>query len=727
MTTVILAEKPDQARSYAAVFKQTTKQKGYITIQDPRFFKGEAIMTWGIGHLVELCLPGHYKKEWKRWNLANLPILPEQVEFQVPRSKQEQFNIVKNWLKKATTIIIATDPDREGENIARSIIKQAGVRNHVPIKRLWINSQENDVVREGFLQLQPGEKFLPMYEEAKARQVADWLVGMNASPLYSLLLQTKGVQDTFSVGRVQTPTLYLIYLRQKEIEAFVSEPFFELKANVDASRGTFQASLKQRLKTKEDVTTLLEKHGIKGKTPGVISELTKKNKEIPSPLLHSLSTLQATANRIWKYSPSTVLKVMQKLYEKKWLTYPRTESNHITQAEFSYLRKNVTGYQQLLESPFEPAYLYPRKRYVNDAKVQEHYAIIPTKKIPTASQVEKLRQDERNLYLEVVKTTLAMFAPPYKVEETKVTVDVQGLAFHTTGKIEQALGWKELFQSSKSKKKEDEQVLPPLEKGEPIQAMVKAKEGKTQPPAYYTEGQLIPLMKTAGKFVEDEEEQAILNEVTGIGTGATRANIIETLKSREYITINKNSVYVTPKGKILCEAVEGNLLSKAEMTAQWELFLRKIGQGEKDSATFISNIHTYIHRLLTDAPSHVKTMKLDTSTIDTSESAGIGPCPLCGAAVVQRGPVFACSKSKENNCKFVIVKRLAKKTLTEGMVKRLLTKGETAVLKGFKSKAGKSFSAALVLKEGKVEFDFTKKPTYRKKNRTNIKSSQAKG
>lgn len=718
MTTVILAEKPDQARSYAAVFKQTTKQKGYITINDSRFFKGEAIMTWGIGHLVELCLPGHYKKEWKRWNLANLPILPTEVEFQVPASKQEQFRIVKSWLKKATLIIIATDPDREGENIARSIIKQAGVMSHVPIKRLWINSQENDVVREGFLHLQPGEKFEPMYEEAKARQVADWLVGMNASPLYSLLLRTKGIQDTFSVGRVQTPTLYLIYLRQKEIEAFVSEPFFELKANIEAETGSFQATYKHRLKTKEDVSRLLDKHGIKGKTASTIAELSKKNKEIPSPLLHSLATLQASANRKWKYSPSKVLSVVQKLYEKKWLTYPRTESNHITNAEFSYLRKQVNQYQQLIEQQFEPTFLFPRKRYVDDAKVQEHYAIIPTKKVPTSLQVEKLKTDEKNLYLEVLRTTLAMFAPTYKYEETKVTVDVQGLPFQTTGKVEQDIGWKVLFPyaPAKNKKSDEPPVLPPLQQGEEVMATVKAKEGKTQPPPLYTEGQLIPLMKTAGKFVEDEEEQAVLNEVTGIGTGATRANIIETLKNREYITIKQNKVHVTEKGRILCQAVEGNLLSKADMTAQWELFLRKIGQGEKDGATFIGNIHAYIHRLLKDAPDHLQTMAIDASTITESDQSGVGPCPLCGGAVQSRGPVYACSKAKENSCKFVIVKTLAKRKLTDATVKRLLTKGETAPLRGFKSKQGKSFSAALTLKEGKIEFDFSKKPTYRKTN-----------
>lgn len=716
MTTVILAEKPDQARGYASVFAQTSKKKGYITINDSRFFKGEAVMTWGIGHLVELCLPGHYKKEWERWNLASLPILPHSVEFQVPPSKREQFSIVKHWLLRADEIIIATDPDREGENIARSIINHAGVRGTIPIKRLWINSQETDVVRDGFLHLQQGEKYEAMYDEAKARQVADWLVGMNASPLYSMLLRGKGIHDTFSVGRVQTPTLYLIYQRQKEIEAFKPEPFFELTAQVKAAQGTFKATYKERLKTKDEVTTLLTKHGIEKQNNGQIAKVDKKNKEMPSPPLHSLATLQATANRKWKYSPSKVLSLMQKLYERKLLSYPRTESNHITTAEFAYLKAKLSTYQQVANQTFEPAFPYPRKRYVDNQKVQEHYAIIPTKTIPTPAKLAGLRQDERNIYNEVLLTTLAMFAPTYKYEETKVKVDVQGLLFDATGKVEQEKGWKALFQAkaANSKSKEETQLLPPLEQGESVIAEVKSKEDQTKPPPLYTEGQLIPLMKTAGKFVEDEEEQAILNEVTGIGTGATRANIIETLKNRDYIAVEKNKVSVTEKGMILCQAVEGNLLSKADMTAQWELFLKKIGQGEKQADTFITNIHAFVQNLLTEAPKSLATIDMNTAHTGATSGNGIGKCPLCGEAVINKGRVYGCSGYSAKNCKFVLPKTLARKKLSEATAKKLLTSGKSGVLKGFKSKAGKSFSAALTLKEGKIEFDFNQQAPRRR-------------
>ncbi|EZH65212.1 hypothetical protein DH09_16335 [Bacillaceae bacterium JMAK1] len=708
MTTVILAEKPDQARSYAAVFSKTTKKKGYILIEDDRFFKGEAVLTWGIGHLVELCLPGYYKKEWKRWSLASLPIRPEKIEFQVPRSKQEQFQIVKTWLKKASEIVIATDPDREGENIARLIIDQVSVKKSVPIKRLWINSQENDVVREGFNNLQPGEKYVSLYEEAKARQIGDWLVGMNASPLYSLLLQEQGVHDTFSVGRVQTPTLYLIYLRQREIENFKPEPYFEITADVTANNGTFKAKYKERLKTKQEVLALYEKHGIERENEGSIATLNKKDKQLPSPVLHSLATLQATANRKWKYSPSKVLKVMQSLYEKKLLSYPRTESNHITSAEFSYLKSKLSAYMKTMGVDFEPAFLHPRKRYVDNQKVQEHYAIIPTKTIPTEKRLASLRTEEQNIYKEVVLTTLAMFAPLYKFEETNVEVDLNGLRLHAKGKVDREKGWKALLSP---RQKKEEPSLPAMEVGERVETVMKTVADETKPPSLYTEGQLIPLMKSAGKHVEDEENTAILDEVTGIGTGATRASIIETLKSRTYITVSKNQVTVTEKGKILCQAVEGNLLSKADMTAEWELFLRQIGQGEKEGTTFIANIHQFIDQLIHNAPTSLKevTFKKE-SLMQEAKSEGIGPCPLCGSPVISKGRVYGCSGYRETKCKFVLPKTIAKKTLSEASAKRLLTKGSTSQLRGFKSKAGKSFRAGLTLKEGKVEFNFDALP-----------------
>ncbi|NME05312.1 DNA topoisomerase [Psychrobacillus sp. BL-248-WT-3] len=324
MKPVILAEKPSQAKAYADAFS-VKRHEGYIEILPSPIFPEGAFITWGIGHLVELKEPKAYDPKWNRWSLASLPILPERYEFQVAKGKAKQFTIVKKLIKSTDTVINACDVDREGSNIFYSIYNQTGARGKT-IKRLWINSLEVDEVRKGFTNLQNNQKDLLMYEEAKARQISDWLVGMNASRLYSLLLKEQGIQDVFPIGRVQSPTLYLIYQRHMEIENFVSEPFYEIEALFTAEHGSYKGKAKAKEPKREIIRALLAKHDIQPNSPGVITSVVKQDKRIPPPQLHSLSTLQATANRLWKISPADVLKTMQGLYEKKLVTYPRTLS-----------------------------------------------------------------------------------------------------------------------------------------------------------------------------------------------------------------------------------------------------------------------------------------------------------------------------------------------------------------------------------------------------------------
>ncbi|MER2459863.1 DNA topoisomerase [Bacillus subtilis] len=502
MTTVILAEKPSQAQAYIDAFKSADEKKGYYVVRDNRYFAGEAIVTWAIGHLVEPVLPGHYKKEWENWNLEHLPIIPDVFQYEVVSKKRAQYNIVKGLLKKASEIIIATDSGREGENIARSIMKKAGIRN-VPTKRLWISSLEVSEVQKGFSSLKNGSDYIPLYNEAQARQVADWLVGMNASPLYSLLLQKKGIRETFSIGRVQTPTLYMIYKRKKDIENFKPQTYFELFSDVKVAAGNFTAKYDGRFEKKDDIQLLLNKHGIKDKQAAVISKVDKQLKQTASPKLHSLSTLQTKANRVWKYSPKDVLKIMQDLYDKKLLTYPRNDSNYITEHEFEYLKSNLNPYQRLAGINFDAAFMEPQKRYVDSSKVSDHYAIIPTKKIPEAETINKLSEKEKNIYFEVLRNTLAMFAPPYQYEETTVDVDVNGLIFQAKGKVEIEKGWKALFAKEENedeggnKQNEGATVkLPPIQEGENASSEINIQEGVTKPPKPFTEGQLINLMKS---------------------------------------------------------------------------------------------------------------------------------------------------------------------------------------------------------------------------------------
>ncbi|MEK3973571.1 type IA DNA topoisomerase [Psychrobacillus sp. FSL K6-1267] len=712
MKPVILAEKPSQAKAYADAFS-VKRHEGYIEILPSPIFPEGAFITWGIGHLVELKEPKAYDPKWNRWSLASLPILPERYEFQVAKGKSKQFTIVKKLIKSTDTVINACDVDREGSNIFYSIYNQTGARGK-NIKRLWINSLEIDEVRKGFANLQNNQKDLLMYEEARARQISDWLVGMNASRLYSLLLKEQGIQDVFPIGRVQSPTLYLIYQRHMEIENFVSEPFYEIEAVFTAEHGSYKGKTKAKEPKREIIQALLAKHGIQPNSPGIVTSVVTQDKRIPPQQLHSLSTLQATANRLWKISPANVLKTMQGLYEKKLVTYPRTDSRHITPNEFAYIVGQVEDYQRLINQPFPIASRSPKKRYVDSSKVQEHYAIIPTKKIPSPSVLAKLSPMERNLYEEIVRTTLGMFHTDYLYTETKVTTDVNGLLFFTTGKTEVDKGWKALFVRSSNEKEKEEPTLPPLTENEQVSSKIEIKEGKTTPPKPYTEGQLIAMMKTCGKLIEDKGEIEILKEVEGLGTEATRSGIIETLKKHSYIQVTKNIVSITDKGRVLCQAIEGNLLSSPSMTAKWENYLRKIGNGEGSQDRFLGSIAKFIYSLINETPSQLKnkniTIKLPprepSSKYARFKLEPIAPCPRCGqGSIVARKNFYGCTNYK-NGCTQTFNGFFLKKKITPSQIKLLCTKGMTNIIKGFEAENGQKFDAKLALEEGKVKLEF---------------------
>lgn len=704
--TVILAEKPSQAKAYADAFAVEKRDKTSITLKKCNTFPSGAIITWAIGHLVSLKMPNEYKEEWGKWNLANLPIVPDRFEFKVMKDKQSQFNAVKKLFNDADVIINACDVDREGSNIFYSILNMTGAKNKT-IKRLWINSLEVDEVRKGFNNLQDNSKDLLMYNEAKTRQISDWLVGINASQLFTLLLQQKGLNTTLSVGRVQSPTVYMIYQRQKEIENFVSKPFYELFAEFTHEKGVYKGKAKIKEDDKQQVISLLEKNGLSCSSPenGVIDSVTKQLKKTKSPLLHSLSTLQTTANKRWKYSPAKVLEVMQSLYEKKLVTYPRTDCNYITDSEFEYLSNNVEEYQKLLGVSFT-ADKTPKKRYVDGSKVQEHYAIVMTKAIPSDSTLKALNEEEKNIYEEIIRTTLAMFHGDYEYEETTITTSVKGIEFFTKGKVEVEKGWKSLFNETDEKDKEGSEVLPPVQKGETTSSLLEVREGFTQPPKPYTEGGLINMMKTAGKLVEDEADSEILKEVEGIGTEATRSGIIETIKKNGYIEVKKNIVSVTEKGIILCEAIEGNLLSSPSMTAKWETYLRKIGEGKGSQDNFLKNIKKFLNATIDEAPKKFNTDSVNLAVKEQINTKIIGNCPVCNdGKMIDRQKFYGCSNYK-NGCTFSISKIISGKKLTQKNIKDLLEKRETSKIQGFKSKTGKAFEAILTVNNDKVSFKF---------------------
>ncbi|MFB8426452.1 DNA topoisomerase III [Priestia megaterium] len=713
----ILSEKPSQALAYSSAFKGTSKKDGYIEVNDSNYFDGKTFITWGFGHLVSLCPPGFYDSKWEKWDLGNLPIMPEKFAYEVPSDKKSQFKKVKELLLMSDEVIIATDCDREGELIAACIIEQAGA-SHIPAKRLWINSLEVEDVQNGFKNLHDAKEHTGKALEAQARQFGDWLVGMNASPLYSLNLRKKGISEVFSVGRIQSPTLYMIYEREMEIRNFVSKPFFELYAKIKVANGEFITKYSGRFDKKEEIQQLLQKHAISNQENTSISKLTKELKETKSPRLHSLSTLQTKANKKWKYSPADVLKTTQSLYERhKILSYPRTDTNYITESEFKYLKANFEEYKKVANADIDLAFPEPQKRYIDGSKCQEHYAIIPTKKIPNSDVIAQLNEKEKNIYFEVLSTTLAMFAPTYKYEETLVEVDIKNLLFKASGKVEKEKGWKVLFSNEQSEeKKEDNSKLPIMEEGENAVANPQIKEGKTQPPKPLTEGMLLNLMKTAGKSVEDEELQAILKDVSGLGTEATRANCIETLKTQSYIVVKKNIVQITKKGEILCQAIEGTLLSKPEMTAQWEKYLRCIGEGTKTQSGFLKNIERFINLIMEEAPKHIESSNITQTIAAAKEEEYISSCPVCKTGkFTDKGKFYGCNNYSEG-CKASLPKQFAGKNLSENMVKLLLEKGKTNKLKGFKKKdKSGTFDAPLrvdINKESKnlkIGFDFAKK------------------
>ncbi len=706
---VILAEKPSQAKAYAEAFTIQEKTKTYILLKPDETFPNGATITWGVGHLVELKEPHDYKKEWKRWKLDQLPIVPDRFLEKVSKGKWEQFQAVKRLFQQADVLVNAADVDREGSNIFYSILRLTGVKGK-PIQRLWINSLEKDEVRKGFKNLQNNDKDLRLFDEAKARQISDWMVGINASRLFTLLLQKKGFASYLSIGRVQSPTVYLIYQRHKEIENFVSEPFYQIEGLFQSETGAYKGLAEIKEKDKVKVQELMDKHGLKEKEDlqGIVQRVDKKTKHQKSPKLHSLSTLQSVANRRWKYTPSQVLKTMQKLYEKRLVSYPRTDCNFITENEFAYLVNNLNSYQEALNVSFTPVSLKPNKRYVNSRKVQEHYAIIPTKSVPSQRKLSGLSREEHNIYHEVLATTLAMFHADYVYEETTIFTHVQDLPFKSSGRREVKRGWKELFPKPSKSKQEKEADLPDVQKGEQVGARLHIKESMTQPPKPYTEGQLINMMKTCGKLMDNEEDVEILKEVEGLGTEATRSSIIETIKAQKYIEVKRNNVYVTDKGIMLCEAIEGTLLSSPSMTAKWESYLKKIGSGEGSKQVFLKQTSQFVEKLIQETPDSIQQVHIRSTGEKNKWNAPIAKCPACSTgSIVDRYKFYACSAYKEG-CKVTFPKKLSGKTLTKNMIKTLCEKKRTRVLKGFKGK--KTFSTALTLDQDyKIKFDFKKK------------------
>ncbi|WP_456271261.1 DNA topoisomerase III [Bacillus sp. AK031] len=710
---VIIAEKPDQGAALAKPFPNK-KGQGFIEILPNELFPKGAYITWAIGHLLQLQSPEKYNSSWKKWSIDTLPIIPEKFKYEVTRSKYKQFNAVKSLLQKpaVTEIIHAGDAGREGELIVRNIINISGVRK--PMRRLWISSLTPKAVKEGFSKLLEESETRNVFFEAYSRACADWIIGMNASRIYSILLKQKGMSDVFSAGRVQTPTLALIVKREKEIESFVSEPFWEVTADFDVDgkiyQGKWEKDKQSRLQDKETARKIAE--FCKGKTSEV-KDIATERKEYQPPMLFNLSSLQATANKLYKFSPQKTLDTLQKLYQKGIVSYPRSDSSYVTKEEARAFPEilgkvaNLAAYKDLFPLPVNS--LLNNKRYVNEQKVTDHYAIIPTEQVKNP---EKLPAEEQKIYDLVIRRLIAAHYEKAIFDYTTLITLIDGRAeFVSKGKMQIQEGWRKvIFQNEK----DEEEILPQVQKGDRgIVKKVNVKEGKTQPPKRYTEGQLITLMKTAGKHLDNEELEKVLSSTEGLGTEATRANIISGLKDRKYIDVKRNAVFATDKGKVLIEAIGEKILASPEMTAKWEQRLREIGQGKASAPQFMEQVKKLSGKIIEDAIEGSRDWRfegIDTETIQRTKSKSslgksIGACPFCSAKVIDKGEFYGCSAYNKTKCSFTLSKMIMKKKISQTNAKKLMNDGQTEVIKGFK-KGEKTFDAALKWNKEDKKLDF---------------------
>jgi DNA topoisomerase-3 len=712
---LIIAEKPDQGATLASIFTNK-KQQGYIIIQPNEIFSNGAYITWAIGHLCQLSSPEKYASEWKKWSLDTLPMIPEKFQYEVTKDKVKQFAIIQKLAKDpaVTEIIHAGDAGREGELIIRNILRLAGCQK--PMRRLWISSLTSNAIREGFKKLLAENETRNLYFEAYTRACADWIVGMNASRLYSLLLQQKGFSDVFSVGRVQTPTLALIVKREREIENFKSEPFWEVAAqfiiNGKKYMGKWQKDNETRISSRE----LAEKIAAFCKDKSAeVKEVVSERKEFYPPLLYNLSALQAEANKRYKFSPKKTLDVLQKLYQKGNVSYPRSDSRYITKEAANAfpetLRKlgSIEDYRNFFPLPVPT--ISENKRYVNEKKVTDHYAIIPTEQVPNLA---KLNPDERKIYDLVVTSLIAAHYHKAITEYTTVTTLVDERAeFISKGKVQIEEGWRKVIYS---KDGDHEPVLPILEKNETgITEKAEVKESQTQPPKRYTEGQLITLMKSAGKHIEDKELEKVLAKTEGLGTEATRAGIITMLKDRKYIEVTKNMVYATAKAKILIDAIGSQILSSPEMTAKWEQRLKEISEGIASPKHFMDLTNKMVDHLISSSVDQAEKWVFseeDCETFspgkrNTKKTIKLGPCKKCDGFLIDKGNFYGCSNYHKNHCDFTISKKILGKSITQKNLKKLLSEGKTEIIEGFTNK-DKTFNAILTWddQEHKIKFLF---------------------
>jgi DNA topoisomerase-3 len=710
--TLVIAEKPSVGRDLVRVLPGPFTKGG-----TGEFLEGpHHVVTWAVGHLVQLADPDEYEEKFKKWRMADLPIVPEHFKLVVrdERSKK-QMNAVKRQLGRddIDSVVNACDAGREGELIFAYLYEKSGSRK--PVQRLWLNSMTKAAIEAAFGELRPGADFASLEAAARSRSEADWIVGMNATRAATIRLRSS-FDGAVSLGRVQTPTLAILARREEEIRAFKPEPYWLVDASFDTVndgprryQGRFYAGANPRLKTAEEARVIVA--ACEGQT-GTITKLEKSERRERSPLLYDLTSLQRDANSRFGFSARRTLAAAQRLYEEhKALTYPRTNSRYITgdmvgeikpiaglvggQSEYAAASRYVLGLDVL-----------PLGRVVNDAKVTDHHAIIPTN--AERHPVDKMNEDDKRIYDLVVRRFLAVFHPEAVFENTRIETTVAERVFRTRGRLMLVPGWRGVYgEFPESERSDDdetaEQQLPKLVKDEDVNLLeIAAEEKETKPPRRYSEGALLAAMETAGKLVDEEELREAMKD-SGIGTPATRAAIIERLLQVGYIERDARSLVVTEKGLNVVRLLNEHPLTSPSLTGDWEHRLAKIETGQDSREAFMGDIVKFTEETVGELDTKLKDVRIP--------RANLGPCPVCGRDIVENRKGYSCWSREDPGCGFVIWKSKAGKQLPVTVAREMIKTGRTErAVTGFKGRSGKSFRARLALmqnEEGKwrVEFD----------------------
>ncbi|WP_289741067.1 DNA topoisomerase 3 [uncultured Duncaniella sp.] len=683
-----ITEKPSVAKDIAQILGADVRRDGY-------FEGGEYKVTWTFGHLCTLKEPGDYEERWKRWALGVLPMIPARFGIKVIPDKgiEKQFQVIENLISEADEVINCGDAGQEGELIQRWVMQKASV--NCPVKRLWISSLTDESIREGFARLQPESDFDNLYHAGLSRAIGDWILGMNATRLYSLKYSSPG--NVLSIGRVQTPTLALIVQRHFEIENFKPEDYWELKT---LYRGALFNATSGRFKSPEEAEAALE--AIKS-YPMVIKDVQKKKGREAPPRLFDLTSLQVECNKKWGWTADETLRLIQSLYEKKVTTYPRVDTTYLSEDIYPKvpgILRNMTPYATLTSSILADK-LSKSKKVFDNTKVTDHHAIIPTGQSPSV-----LVGNERQLYHLIALRFIAAFYPDCKFLSTTVLGEVDKTGFKATGKVIEDAGWRIVYDNTQSNddtkddENSDDRILPDFTIGESGPHEPSLQKRTTQPPKYYTEGTLLRAMESAGKTVEDEELREAMKE-NGIGRPSTRAAIIETLFKRKYIYRNRKSIMASQAGIDLISTINEDLLKSAKLTGLWENKLRRIERGDYSASDFIQELKILINEIVINVLSDNSKSKIivDNTSRGSDKSGGddsdlkegnsVKPtnpraprttkfeqveCPICGKGHILKGKTaFGCSRFREG-CSLRLSFIDYPESLTPAKLKKILKK-----------------------------------------------------